>query len=358
MKKIVGIIGAALLASSIFAVDFSAGVRLEGDLFNYSVSKKDGSAISALMEKHNNEFYHAPIAFSISGDRAGGTLKLTDKAGDDVLSSAWSIWFKPLDMLKITVGAHDFAINQEHIGWCNSETHLETTGFACNLAIDAFNMNLILNPGNGNAFMTAKGTADPEVAELAATFGYSADFGSVNAFFDAANTFNDYRFAAGYNAGGLLPVALWVNVIGYAGDKFEEFKAIRGELDVAGTFGPVSNETFIAGGYNFKSMADFNGNFGGSESWHVGYIGAAEKAFVGFYTKFSMPVNGFGLYLEVKDSNVLADDFAINIKPGFTKSVGACAIDLGISADISTKKADANQNKVAIGVPVSFAVNF
>jgi len=358
MKKIVGIIGAALLASSIFAVDFSAGVRLEGDLFNYSASKKDGSSISVLMEKHNNQFYHAPIAFAVSGDRAGGKLQITDKDDDKALTGAWSIWFKPLDMVKITVGGHDLALNQEHIGWCNSESHLETTGYALNLAIDAFSMDLILNSGNGNAFITANGENDPVVKELAAVFGYRADFGTINAFFDAAETFSNYRFALGYNAGSLLPVNLWVNVIGYAADKFKEFKAIRGEVDVSTNFGSIGWELFLAGGYNMKSMKDFNGNFGGSESWHVGWCDAAEKPFLGFYTKFNIPVNAFGFYVEIKDSNVLADNFAINIKPGFTTNVGACALGVAISADISTDAKDANANKVKIGVPVEFKVNF
>ncbi|MCR4952782.1 MAG: hypothetical protein K6A43_01800 [Treponema sp.] len=321
MKKIVGIIGASLLASSIFAVDFSAGVRLEGDLFNYS----------------------------------GGKLQITDKGDDKALTGAWSIWFKPLDILKITVGGHDLALNQEHIGWCNSETHLETTGYALNLNVAGFTTDIILNSGNGNAFLTANGTADPTVKEIAAVFGYGLDFGTINAFFDAADTFKAFRFAADYNAKG-LPVNLFVNAIGYYAA--EEFKAIRGEADVSTNFGSIGWELFLAGGYNLKSMADVNNNFGGSESWHVGWCSDAEKAFLGVYTKFNIPVAGFGFYVEIKDSNVLADNFAINIKPGFTKSVGACALELALSADISTNKDDANTNKVIIGVPVNFKVNF
>ncbi|MCR4954300.1 MAG: hypothetical protein K6A43_09520 [Treponema sp.] len=355
MKKIVGIIGAALLASSIFAVDFSAGVRLEGDLFNYSVSKKDGSKISALMEKHVNEFYHAPLAFAISGDRAGGKLQITDKGDDKALTGAWSIWFKPLDMVKITVGAHDLALNQEHNDWCNSETHLETTGYALNLNVAGFTTDIILNNGNGNAFFTANGTADPTVKEIAAVFGYGADFGTINAFFDAADTFKAFRFAAGYNAKG-LPVNLFVNAIGYYAA--EEFKAVRGEADVSTNFGSIGWELFLAGGYNLKSMKDVNGNWGGSESWHIGWCDTAEKAFLGFSTKFNIPVSGFGFYVYIKDSNVLADNFAIQIKPGFTKSIGACALELALQADISTDANDSNANKVTIGLPVNFKVSF
>ncbi|MCR4733426.1 MAG: hypothetical protein K5829_00250 [Treponema sp.] len=370
MKKIVGIIGAALLASSIFAVDFSAGVRLDGSLFNYTASKNAGSTITALKERHDNEFYHAPIAFAVSGDKAGGTLKLTDQAGDAVKTGAWSIWFKPLDMVKITVGANDFALNQEHIGWCNSESHLETTGYAVNFALDAFQMNLILNPGNDTPWFKKAGTADADIKELAATFGYSADFGTINAFFDTAASFANYRFALGYNAGSLLPVNLWVNVIGYAADKFKEFKAIRGEVDVATNFGSIGWELFVAGGYNMKSMDGFNDNFGGSESWHVGYAKKAEAPFCGFYTKFSIPVNALGVYVELKSPDVLADDKNFEIKPGFTVNVGACAINLALDAkldlvsekdkldDFGRKQGGADATKVTIDIPVEFKVNF
>ena len=36
MKKIVGIIAALAMAGAVFAVDFSAGGRLGGSLFNYN----------------------------------------------------------------------------------------------------------------------------------------------------------------------------------------------------------------------------------------------------------------------------------------------------------------------------------
>ena len=41
MKKIVGILSAAaVLAASVFAADVSAGVRLEGSLFNFDAATK------------------------------------------------------------------------------------------------------------------------------------------------------------------------------------------------------------------------------------------------------------------------------------------------------------------------------
>jgi len=142
MKKIVGILAAAAIAASVFAADVSAGVRLEGSLFNYA-----GGNVTALTLKHNNQYYHAPIAFSISGEKAGGTLKLTDQdrgnfgktvdpaaTGADadaiIKSSAWQIWIKPIDVLKLTFGCYKNVLNQETIGWYRTDSSIGDDGGA------------------------------------------------------------------------------------------------------------------------------------------------------------------------------------------------------------------------------------
>jgi hypothetical protein len=75
MKKIVGILAAAaVLATSVFAADITAKVRLDGSLFNYGT---DGS-ISALKIMHNAGEAHNPILSWSYGD---------DKSGADALEN-------------------------------------------------------------------------------------------------------------------------------------------------------------------------------------------------------------------------------------------------------------------------------
>ena len=138
----------AAAAGIAFAAEVSAGVRLTTNVFGYD--KTNGA--SALTIKHENEFYHAPIAFSVSGEQAGGTLKLTDHSGDGVVSGKWNIWFAPIDQLKVNVGVWTNTMNQEHIDWYRSSSGIGIDDNA-NLAvtitpIDGLSIDAVFSPGS------------------------------------------------------------------------------------------------------------------------------------------------------------------------------------------------------------------
>lgn len=339
---------AVAMAASVFAVDFSCGVKMIGDLFNY-----DGSNVKALQEHHENQFYHIPMAFAISDDKAGGQLKFSNvgaDGGNAVTADAWSIWFKPLDALKITVGRWSTNLNQEHIGWCNTDTNIDTDGYALTIGSGAFTADIFLASGNNNYWFTKAKDADAALAELYAKVNYGADFGTINAFINGTSNFKNLRFGAGFNCAG-LPVGLWINVIGvYANEKFNR---IRAELDVSGAAGSLGYEAFIAGGYFMEADADaYNNNFTGTEGWHVGgsYYIAEPRAFAGLYAKLSFPLAGLGGFVEIKDGDFLADAFAMDITPGFTANVGCC----GIKFSLALHAAD----PFTVSVPVEFDVKF
>ena len=348
MKKIVGILSAAaVLAASVFAADVSAGVRLEGSLFNFDAAS---NKVTALSEKHNNEFYHAPISFAISDEKAGGQLKLTDKASNEVISDAWSIWIKPIDPLKITVGRWSTNLNQEHIGWCNSDSGIESDGYALSLGFDAFSMDLFFASGNGNAWFTKENEKDPELKELYLKVQYGADFGTINAMFNTINNFKDFRFGVGYNAKSLLPVGLWVNVIGtYAA---EEFQRLRVEADVSGSIESIGYEVFLAGGYNFTTNVGAMNAFTGVEGWHKGgsYYLPKPAAFLGLMARVNIPLDAIRAYVQIEAGDLLAEKFSMIIKPGMITNIGICEFEAALSFTA--------QEKIIIDVPVSFKVSF
>ncbi len=359
MKKIVGIIAAVAMAASVFAVDFSAGVRLQGSLFKYDAdglndddASKTVPQIIVLEEHRENQFYQKPISFAVSSDKAGGALKLSSVkgGGDAVTTDAWSIWFKPVDALKITVGQWSTNLNQEHIGWCNTDSGVDTQGYALSLGLDSFSWDLFFESKNGNWVSKDKDADAAKIEEIYTKFQFGADFGTVNAFFNAANSFKDFRFGAGLNLAG-LPVGLWFNFIGtYAGS---DFQRIRVEADVSGNIDSIGYELFLAGGYDMKAGTQaYNDTFNGVEGWHVGgtYYRADAAAFLGFYAKVSFPLGNLGGFVELKDGDVLAKDFKMTINPGFTANVGGCEIKAGINL---TAKKD-----ITLDVPVEFAINF
>ncbi len=117
MKKIVGILAAAAVAASAFAADVSASTKIGGRLFNY-----EGNTVKFLTEKNDSHDYANPnMTFSISDEKAGATVKLTtDGDKKNVAMTTQTIWFKPIDALKITVGNFDIAKNQKTINYTES----------------------------------------------------------------------------------------------------------------------------------------------------------------------------------------------------------------------------------------------
>ena len=329
MKKIVGILAAAaIFATSVFAADVSAGVRLEGSLFNW-----DGSNASALKLTHNNQFYHAPISFSLSGEKAGGTFKLTDLNNDNgqkaanVVSSAWQIWIKPIDVLKLTFGAWSDNLNQESIGWYRSDSGIaggdgDLASWVVGLTpVDGVSLNLAFTKPFGEAWF-----ANNAIGELGFIFKYSADFGTISALFDAKDNFQTLKFGAGF-AGSAGPVNFFVNALGYYGSS--AFNKVRVELFGAFAQDALSVKLFVPTNIN---------------------LGNAVTAEVGAVFRLDYAMDPCTLYVEIEDGNFLADSFSMTIKPGILANVGACAIDLGVQLTAATT--------VKVDVPVSFKLTF
>ena len=199
MKKIVGLLtAAAVLATSVFAADVSAKVRVGGKIFDMDATKtnKDGNeanGISLFNADTISHTYDAPFAtLSTSTDNAGGTVKFVGdengiKAGDV------QVWFKPIDVLKIQAGSHDIAMNKETIDWTehHSKQAYGTYGYSLGFAQDAISANVCFGTGDNGWFFQdaiAKYGSDDDtlsayINDLYANFAYGADFGTISAFF-------------------------------------------------------------------------------------------------------------------------------------------------------------------------------
>jgi len=253
MKKIVGILAAAAMVASVFAVDFSAGMQLKADLFNYDGVAETAQGFSLWNENSKDD---KPFVFSISDERVGATLKIYDsekaKLDSDMGAHAYSIWFKPFDMLRIDLGSQDIKLNCETISyWRGKLFGAGEWGYKATVNVDAFSVALAILPNNGEFWFqdgkTLKAAAakeakekaektaeeagkiavamglmtedelkaavkqagtnaekavldgdDPDAAigEMALFAQYSADFGTVIALFDANDTFKDIKVGA------------------------------------------------------------------------------------------------------------------------------------------------------------------
>ena len=197
MKKIVGILAAAAVAVSAFAVDFSAGIQLKGSLFDYK-----GGNISALSLKSANSKDDKPFIFSISDERAGGQVKIFDSeegtAADPkskMVASAFNIWFKPFEGMKIDLGNTSLGLNCETVTyWRGSVWGSSDWGYKATYTYDAFSAAVYLG-ANGSWFEKAANVA---VKETALKLAYDADFGNISFIFDGKDTFETLIFGLGY----------------------------------------------------------------------------------------------------------------------------------------------------------------
>lgn len=403
MKKIIAITAMVAAAAGIaMAAEVSAGVRLTTNVFGYD----NVNGASALTIKHENEFYHAPIAFSVSGEKAGGTLKLTDHSTDSVVSGKWNIWFAPVDAVKFNVGVWTNTLNQEHIDWYRSSSGIgidDNANFAITLSpIEGLSIDAVFAPGSfgGAWFQDKRNVAVGNVKDFFEELYYAA-----NAV-DPDNPTDDEKEAC-----ATAWKTAWDNAS--VSDKNEliddyldavDTDAKVGQLGLmmhyGADFGTVS--AMFKGENNFKNL-EFGVGYAGSVdplSFFVNVLGfmgpkyddadkttfdkvrveayaettidalsakfwvpfefkanvadgtdAKDKIALGFLARLDYTVGDYTLYVQAgNDTDFITDDFSMGIKPGVKFNVGECAIDAGI--DIQAKK------NFGFSVPVSFQVAF
>ena len=340
MKKIVGILSAAaVLAASVFAADVSAKVKLDGKLFGLNADK----SIDAISIQHNSdESWNPVIAMSVNGDVAGAETSIY--MGSWGPNGGWNkaygmgiktfkIWFSPLDGLKVNLGNVGTNLNQETIDWSSTQSGVDSEGYGINFNKDAIGIDLIFAPGWGNNWFSKADGQDANVAETYFKFQYNGgDIGTINAMFDAKDTFKTLKFGAGYK-NNFSGITVFENVLGYVEN--EKFAKVR-------------SETFASGNVDALSWA----------VWLPVDINLGDEVTVGVGTtaKATYNVGPCNIYLYIKTANWLSDNLAkgkdneIIVKPGVTGNVGAMSYEVAVETKIN--------DPFSLSVPVIFTVNF
>ena len=422
MKKIVGILAAAaVLATSVFAADVSAKVKLDGNLLNVDGTKeKDG--LSAVMIKHNtDESWNPVLSMAVSGDNYGASVGFyigkwdATKMGDwnhgyGVGLKEWKIWFKPIDVLKFNIGRIDASLNTDSIDYDTRVYNYDEWGYQAELAIDAFTLNLgfhmdqgeswlwqeevEVKDANGTTLTDANGNKITEgkthVRGLGLKAAYAADFGTIIALADFKDTFETIFVGAGYN-NQFGDLRLFVDA-GFKSEKTREvtFKNEYGNalknLKAGKTVGSTNEDDYEPYKFKFEDafsvLADvdvkYNKDAFGIEAYaKLDMIMSCKKpagfVYDGFKyekenvtslfvkTKITYAFDPCTVYFYFKDTNLLSSTFASTIKLGANGSVGSATWD--VCGQIETGKGGKFNaleagNKVNFSIPVSFAVAF
>ena len=379
MKKIVGILAvAAVLATSVFAADVSAKVKLTGSLLDVGIPTTSGSAtFSAFgLNPHRSHNWEPDLALSYSEDKVGAeiafkTLNEWD-SGEGETSTNWKIWIKPIDVLKINFGRIGDSLNTESIDNSNRIYNYDEWGYRMEFASNGFTLAAALHFAQGKNFLSqyknANGADSISIHSLAVYGQYAADFGTIKALLDVktasgewANATEDFyeldpktgeikktpAKAAAYTA---TPGNLFAGV-GYN----NAFGAFNLFVDAGMNIGlPEAGEGKIG------LVADVDGKFAQDALYFEAYAKLTYADFkatkdpiaVMTIAKFAYQLDPCKVYVYFKDENLLANKFTSTIKLGAEGSFGACGWNICGQIDTFPKAAD----KIAISVPVEFTV--
>lgn len=370
MKKIVGILSAAaVLAASVFAVDFSARNYMAGSIaggdkdsaYIWKINKADQKDADALVLSANLDNAGAQMQFWYNYDGNGA-------APLNVRNT--SIWFKPIDQIKVTVGdlstklfgetLHYWkdpagtAWNQYYNGYSGYGT-VEQAGINVEITpIDGLYITAGIAAGTGTNFISFVKDVDPTIKAYGAGVKYN-----LNGVAGIPLTVGVEFRSAGSNAENVLGIGA-----SYGGRYAQGFYGmVEARLRMnEGDSGKLDGITinnhfrFATGPFEAQLRAPVTIRTKGDDtdpSW-LAYSAKVSYALDGItpYLLLGNDINNAGAYKLNKD---FADSFGIEIKPGVSLNVGAASIDLAVLIDINGKLFGDN---VAWSVPFELSLAF
>lgn len=187
MKKIIAMGAAVALAASMFAAEVAGNLKLNGKFANF-----DGDNFTLLHapDVESNPWGNQTLKLSVNADIAGAGVDFLNRK-NEVIGANWNIWFKPADMVKLTVGnLGGYELNSETINYTNLVNN-PGWGYAGEVNVDAFSLAISTTSDKWLG-------KDNEVPNLYLRAGYAADFGKIQAAMKADNTFKKLQLAAGF----------------------------------------------------------------------------------------------------------------------------------------------------------------
>ncbi len=358
MKKIVGILGAAvMLASSVFAADMAAKVYMTGDLASGDADNGvNFFKLNAVDQKDADA-----LVVSANGDNAGAKFQFwynySGSGKADLVVRSTSLWFKPIDMVKITLGDVEGDGYTEQIHWWQDATGAslaQASGWDgrwsnCNTAsgagfevevtpISGLTAKLTVAPGTGNVFANTKteGTAAygvslaysfadltglPISAQLAwrdegakrnrSILAVGADYGAAfgagfYGFLNARFYFDSDNGSWSHNGDNKLRGICLDNYLKYSVGNLKVMACVPVTIRVSGEDGDTSFMTF-----------DLKATYG-----------------IGAYTPYLEIMNNgnAGEYSPIAFDG--STNFYVAVKPGVTFNVGSCSLDVAFLAEI------------------------
>ena len=319
MKKIVAGLAALAMAASVFAVDVASMLQLDGDLMNFN-----GSDFKMLMAKDFDASGTSDYVWklSASGDKSGAEI-WTWNSGDDHLVDdyglqQYSLWFKPADWLKVTVGnIYASSAFNPQFGWWAKHTEYSKYGYQCDFTFDALTLRLALGEGKGNYWLDCS----------------QSGFAMIGSFW----------FDVQYNLGSIGTVQAYVSK--EVDNHPHGFNTYAYDCLVAGA--AFGNNPYMQNGY----YVELSAAFGASNYWKT-EVYDFDKVLASVYGQYF--VNGFGLQM-INLAQLQKSDDAMKFRYGF-EFKGTYALDSGWVPYVQINGYEIMDKKMEVDLGISGSV--
>ena len=327
MKKIVMGIAAVAMAASMFAADVSGRVKMNTKVFATD-TKTVISKPASMGWDEDNTF----LKFAASTENSGAELWLQS---EDAKFTQYSIWFKPVDALKVTIG--DIFVQDgvrgtfawwDYSVWYKHKNAVLVNANVGPVALEVACANL-LNWG-------AKGYAMLGDFWLGATFGLG-DAGSLKVVATKGADLRCYGMGGWGNAGNLTVGIAYDNqpwqTTGYNASAFVKF---NGDWKFERVFGQVNGQ-LILDAVNLRL---------------VNVYGYADKFSYGFLARAELKtIDGVTPFVELQGNEIMGKKLTANL--GCETAVGGCSINAYINVNMEFVKG----GSTTVAMPVEFTFN-
>ena len=392
MKKIVGIIAAVAMATSVFAIDVASMLQLDGNLATFGKDKFNAIELNEWDPQGTSDFVWK---FSVSGDNAGATIfnfapgdkhwAITKDPTVDFDAKTfewkekgstiqnWSLWFKPADFVKITAGYLDYDYGvKPHFGWWASVINREDYGYKADFTFGGLNLSVALagnyeglwSSGAANSYWTDKSyVGSRKLGEFWFAGSYNVDgVGTFGAGVHRGAKVNPHGFAQ-TQCWGKTPLAFnayysnqpWGQTGYFAdfafvmkeanpyGGSEDDFK-LKADRVTGQLYAEIHADAFTA---YIVDVLELN------LDENAGKEGSTLKKFKdGFEIKAQYAIDAYTPYIQIDGYGIMDKKLGIKTAVGF--NVGAVAIDAGANFALDFND---GADKCTVTVPVEFTIN-
>ena len=325
MKKIVMGIAAVAMAASMFAADVSGRVKMNTKVFATD-TKTVISKPASMGWDEDNTF----LKFAASTENSGAELWLQS---EDAKFTQYSIWFKPVDALKVTIG--DIFVQDgvrgtfawwDYSVWYKHKNAILVNANVGPVALEIACADLIDWDNKGYAMLGD--------FWLGATFGLG-DAGSLKVVATKGADLRCYGMGGWGDAGNLTVGIAYDNqpwqTTGYNASAFVKF---NGDWKFERVFGQVNGQ-LILDAVNLRL---------------VNVYGYADKFSYGFLARAELKtIDGVTPFVELQGNEIMGKKLTANL--GCETAVGGCSINAYINVNMNFA------GSTTVAMPVEFTFN-